>query len=46
VVGKISSIFGDTAYDSRADFNKAASTGAEPVIKPRKNSTGKSRDPM
>ncbi len=46
VVGKISSIFGDTAYDSRANFNKVASMGAKSVIKPRKNSTGKSGDPM
>ncbi|MGC8567558.1 MAG: hypothetical protein ACP5M8_07960, partial [Caldisphaera sp.] len=46
VVGKISNIFGDTAYDSGANFNKAASAGAEPVIKPRKNSSGKSRDLM
>ncbi|MGC8559029.1 MAG: hypothetical protein ACP5NC_08615, partial [Nitrososphaeria archaeon] len=42
MIRKISSIFGDTAYDSGANFNKAASAGAEPVIKPRKNSTGKS----
>ncbi len=42
-VGKVSRVFGDTAYDSRANFNKAASIGAEPVIKPRINSTGRSR---
>ena len=41
--GKISRVFGDSAYDSRAIFNYAASIGAEPVIKPRMNSTGKSR---
>jgi len=33
--------YGDSAYDSRANFNKAASMGAEPVIKPRKYSSGK-----
>ncbi len=42
-VGKVSRVFGDSAYDSRAIFNYAASMGAEPVIKPRMNSTGKSR---
>ena len=40
-VGKVSRVFGDSAYDSRAIFNYAV--GAEPVIKPRMNSTGKSR---
>jgi len=42
-VGKIGKIYGDTAYDSRANFNEAARIGAEPVIKPRINSTGKSK---
>ena len=42
-VGKVSRVFGDSAYDSRAIFNYAASMGAEPVIKPRMNSTGRSR---
>ncbi|MEM3289805.1 MAG: hypothetical protein QXT35_06990 [Conexivisphaerales archaeon] len=32
-------VFGDSAYDSRDNFNSAM--GAEPVIKP--NSTGKSK---
>ncbi|MDG7038453.1 MAG: IS5 family transposase [Nitrososphaerota archaeon] len=42
-VGKISRVFGDSAYDSRANFNFAASAGADPVIKPKMNSTGRSR---
>jgi hypothetical protein len=40
-VGKIGRVFGDSAYDSRSIFNYTA--GAEPVIKPRINSSGKSR---
>ncbi len=40
-VGRISRVFGDSAYDSRANFNYAV--GTEPVIKPRMNSTGRSR---
>jgi len=39
--GKISRIFGDSAYDSRGIFKYAV--GAEPVIKPRMNSTGRPR---
>jgi hypothetical protein len=42
-VGKVSRVFGDSAYDSRAIFNYAAGVGPEPVIKPRMNSTGRSR---
>ena len=42
-VGKIGKIYGDTAYDSRANFNEAARIGAEPVIRPRINSTGRSK---
>ncbi len=42
-VGKIGRVFGDTAYDSRENFNHVGSLGAEPVIKPKKNSSGKSR---
>jgi hypothetical protein len=34
-------VFGDTAYDS-ANFNVVGSIVAEPVIKPRANSSGKS----
>ena len=34
-------MFSDSAYGSRANFNYAV--GAEPVIKPRMNSTGRSR---
>ncbi|MGC8661492.1 MAG: hypothetical protein ACP5TZ_03200 [Nitrososphaeria archaeon] len=41
--GKDKQGFGDSAYDSRAIFNYTAGIGAEPVIKPRMNSTGKSR---
>ena len=40
-VGKIGRVFGDSAYDSRANFNKAASISTAPVINPRKNSSGK-----
>jgi len=43
IIGKISSVFGDSAYDSRTTFNYTASVGAEPVIKPKINSSGKSR---
>ena len=43
-VGRINRVFGDSAYDSRANFNYAV--GAEPVIKPRMNSTGRSGDHM
>ena len=42
-VGKVSRVFGDSAYDSRAIFNYAAGVGPEPLIKPRMNSTGRSR---
>jgi hypothetical protein len=35
--------FADSGYDYRDDFNHASSIGAEPVIKPRRNSTGRSR---
>lgn len=42
-VGRIGSVFGDTGYDSRENFNHIGSLGAEPVIKPRKNSSGKSK---
>ncbi len=42
-VKKIGRVFGDTAYDSRANFNHVGSIGAEPVIKPRANSSGKSK---
>jgi hypothetical protein len=42
-VKKIGRVFGDTAYDSRANFNHAGTIGAEPVIKPRANSSGKSK---
>ncbi|MEM3248965.1 MAG: hypothetical protein QXL00_04210, partial [Conexivisphaerales archaeon] len=38
-VGKVNKVFGDSAYDSRDNFNSAM--GAEPVIKP--NFTGKSK---
>ncbi|MCL4339834.1 MAG: transposase [Thaumarchaeota archaeon] len=38
-VGKISRVFGDSAYDSRVNFNYAAGTGVEPVIK--MSSTGR-----
>ncbi|MDG7048219.1 MAG: hypothetical protein JRN61_04525 [Nitrososphaerota archaeon] len=41
-VGKGKQIFGDSAYDSRrTSFNYTV--GAEPVIKPRMNSTGRAR---
>ncbi|MEM0097883.1 MAG: hypothetical protein QW338_05405, partial [Conexivisphaerales archaeon] len=36
---KVNKVFGDSAYDSRDNFNSAM--GAEPVIKP--NFTGKSK---
>ncbi|MDG7037610.1 MAG: IS5 family transposase [Nitrososphaerota archaeon] len=39
--GKISRVFGDSAYDLRTIFKYAV--GAEPVIKPRMNSTGRPR---
>lgn len=42
-VGKIGRVFGDTSYDSRENFNHVGSLAAEPVIKPRKNSSGKSK---
>lgn len=43
-VRKIGRVFGDTSYDSRENFNHVGSLGgAEPVIKPRKNSSGKSK---
>ncbi|MEM3241657.1 MAG: hypothetical protein QXK57_01420 [Conexivisphaerales archaeon] len=40
-VGKVNKVFGDSAYDSRDNFNSVQAMGAEPVIKP--NSTGKSK---
>ncbi|MDG7036218.1 MAG: hypothetical protein JRN37_04315 [Nitrososphaerota archaeon] len=36
-------MFGDSVYDSRANFYTAVNAGAEPVIKPKMNSTGRSR---
>ncbi|MEM3487918.1 MAG: hypothetical protein QXG99_08185 [Conexivisphaerales archaeon] len=40
-VGKVNKVFGDSAYDSRDNFS--AAMGAEPVIKPKINFTGKSK---
>ncbi|MEM3288754.1 MAG: hypothetical protein QXT35_01540 [Conexivisphaerales archaeon] len=37
----LAKVFGDSAYDSRDNFNSVRAMGAEPVIKP--NSTGKSK---
>ncbi|MEM3556793.1 MAG: hypothetical protein QW839_02700 [Conexivisphaerales archaeon] len=42
-VGKVNKVFGDSAYDSRDNFNSVQAMGAEPVIKPKINSTGKSK---
>ena len=42
-MGKADKVFGDSAYDSRDNFNAVQAMGAEPVIKPRMNSTGKSK---
>lgn len=41
---KIGRVFGDSACDSRANFNDAVN--AEPVIKPEMNSIGRPRYPM
>ncbi|MEM3214453.1 MAG: transposase [Conexivisphaerales archaeon] len=38
---KVNKVFGDSAYDSRDNFS--AAMGAEPVIKPKINFTGKSK---
>ena len=38
---KVNKVFGDSAYDSRDNFNSVQAMGAEPVIKP--NSTEKSK---
>lgn len=34
--GKVSKVFGDSAYDSRDNYNFLAKKGIEPGIKPRK----------
>ena len=36
-------VYGDGAYDSRANFNLLASDGIDPVIKVRKNASRKAR---
>ncbi|MEM3701504.1 MAG: transposase [Conexivisphaerales archaeon] len=40
---KVNKVFGDSAYDSRDNFNSVQAMGAEPVIKPKINSIGKSK---
>ncbi|MEM4089849.1 MAG: transposase [Thermoplasmatales archaeon] len=40
-MGKVNKVFGDSAYDSSDNFNAAMDT--EPIIKPKINSTGKSK---
>ena len=37
------SIYGDGAYDSRANFNLLASNGIDPAIKVRKNASRKAK---
>ena len=40
---KPSKVMGDGAYDSRKNFNYLSGRGIEPVIKPRRNSSTRSR---
>ena len=41
--GRVTKVYADTAYDSRADFNLLYSLNAEAVIKPRRNSSSNTR---
>jgi stalled ribosome alternative rescue factor ArfA len=40
---KVERVFGDGAYDSRANFNLLASNGIDPAIKVRKNASRKAK---
>jgi hypothetical protein len=44
--GKIAKAIGDGAYDTKSNFRYLAGNGIEPVIKVRKNSSGKARGCM
>jgi hypothetical protein len=43
VKNEIARVYGDGAYDSRANFNLLASNGIDPVIKVRKNASTKAK---